>query len=255
MKLFNLDAAQGLELLEDFSIDMVITSPPYDSLRSYEGYIFNFGKIAKEIYRIMKNGGVLVWIVADETIKGSESGTSFKQALHFKSLGFNLHDTMIWEKPTFTATGALKTRYGQVFEYMFVFSKGRPKTFNPIKDRKNKSYGKSKNGTVRQKNGETKPISSKGNLIPEFGQRFNVWKLPGEYSKDKRFHPAPFPEKLVCDHILSWSNEGDKVLDPMMGCGTTGIVCKKLNREFVGIEISEKYFSIAKKRLEAQDDQ
>ena len=215
-KFYNGDCLEVMKTLEDKSIDMVLTSPPYDNLRDYKGYTFKFEGIAKEIYRVLKDGGVCVQVVGDATINGSETGTSFKQALFFKELGLNLHDTMIWSKPTFTATGALKTRYAQTFEYMFVFSKGKIKTFNPIKDRINKSFGRDKkHGTVRQANGTTKPISNQNKIIPEFGQRFNVWEMPTEVSNLNRFHPAQFPEKLAEDHILSWSNEGDIIFDPL----------------------------------------
>lgn len=232
------------------TIDMVITSPPYDNLRDYNGYTFDFENIAKELYRVVKPGGVIVWIVSDATIDGGETGTSFKQALFFKSIGFNLHDTMIWEKPTFTDTGSLKYRYGNVFEYMFIFSKGKPKTFNPIKDRINKSFGAKKHGTIRRSDGSTVPQSSLGKLIAEYGQRFNVWCINPEKSNSKRCHPAQFPEQLVHDHIISWSNNGDTVLDPFMGSGTTGIVCCHLDRKFIGIEISEEYFKLSQHRIE-----
>jgi site-specific DNA-methyltransferase (adenine-specific) len=249
------DCLERMKHLPSGKVDLVITSPPYDNLRTYNGNIgqWNFEKfksVAKELYRIVADGGVVVWIVADATIKGSETGTSFKQALYFKECGFNLHDTMIWEKPTFTATGALKTRYAQVFEYMFVFCKGKLKTFNPIKDRPNKSFGRKKHGTVRQRDGSTKKQSSIGKEISKYGQRFNVWQITPEKSNLKRFHPAQFPEQLAKDHILSWSNEGDVVLDCFMGSGTTGSACVNTGRKFLGIEIDEGYFEIAKKRIE-----
>lgn len=239
------------EHIPDNFIDLTVTSPPYDSLRDYNGYSFDFQSVANELYRVTKDGGVIVWIVQDQTIKGSESGTSFKQALYFKELGFNIHDTMIWEKQTFTATGALKTRYAQVFEYMFVFSKcGRPKTFNPIKDRPNKTFGRKKSGNVRQKDGTMKEISSKGKPIAEFGQRFNVWRINTEVSKKNRLHPAPFPEQLANDHIISWSNGGDVVFDPMCGSGTTCKMAFANNRKYIGVDISQEYVDIANRRIE-----
>lgn len=243
------DCLEVMKTLEDKSIDMVLTSPPYDNLRDYKGYTFNFEGIAQEIYRVLKDGGICVWIVGDATIKGSETGTSFKQALYFKEIGFNLHDTMIWKKQTFTDTGSLKCRYGGVFEYMFVLSKGKPKTFNPIKDRLNKLPGKKKYGTVRQRDGSVKPISSIGKQIGEYGQRFNVWEINTEVSNNNRFHPAQFSEKLAEDHILSWSNEGDIILDPMAGSGTTLKMAKKNNRNYIGIEIAPEYIEIIKERL------
>jgi len=191
----------------------------------------------------------VVWIVGDATVKGSETGTSFRQALYFMECGFNLHDTMIWKKQTFTDTGSLKTRYGSVFEYMFVLSKNKIKSFNAIKDRKNKKPFAKKHGTVRQKDGSFKPISNIGKLIGEYGQRFNVWEINTEVSNSKRCHPAQFPEQLAHDHIISWSNEGDTVLDCFLGSGTTGKMAKQLNRNFIGIEISQEYLDIAKERI------
>jgi site-specific DNA-methyltransferase (adenine-specific) len=249
-KIHNMDCLDGLKLLDDECIDLTVTSPPYDNLRTYNGFKFDFTGIAKELYRVTKKGGVVVWVVADATINGSETGTSFRQALYFKKLGFNLHDTMIWEKPTFTATGSLKVRYAPVFEYMFVLSKGKPKTFNPIKDKKNVGFGRDKNhGTVRQKDGSTKPKSNQGKSISEYGQRHNVWNMSGENSNINRFHPAQFPEQLANDHIISWSNENDIVLDIFMGSGTTAKMSLMNNRRFIGFEISKEYCDIANERI------
>lgn len=253
-KLWQGDCLELMKNIPDDSVDLTVTSPPYDNLREYNGGLdcWNFEKfklIAKELYRITSVGGVIVWIVADATINGSETGTSFRQALHFMDCGFNLHDTMIWEKPTFTATGSLKVRYAPVFEYMFVFSKGKPKTFNPIKDKQNVSSGKKIHGTIRQKDGSTKQQSCIGNEIQEFGQRHNVWKICPERSNKNRKHPSVFPEQLANDHIISWSNEGDTVLDCFMGSGTTGKMAVLNNRNFIGIELDKDYFDIAEKRI------
>ena len=245
-----MDCLKGLKQLDDESIDLTVTSPPYDDLRNYNGYSFDFENIAKELYRVTKNGGSIVWIVSDSTINGSESGTSFKQALYFKDIGFNIHDTMIWEKPTFTAVGALKTKYAQVFEYMFIFTKGKIKTFNPIKDRKNKYAGDKKHSGIRQKDGSIKEKSSIGKPVAEYGQRFNVWHMSTCQSKTERTgHPAQFPEQLINDHIISWSNKGDIVLDPFMGSGTTAKMSKLNDRNFIGFEISKEYCDIAEERL------
>ena len=259
MKKFELWQGDCLELMKnitDGSVDLTVTSPPYDNLRTYNGNIeqWNFDKfkdIAKELYRVTANGGVVVWIVADATIKGSETGTSFRQALWFMDCGFNLHDTMIWSKPSFTAVGALKTRYAQTFEYMFVFCKGKIKTFNALKDRKTTSRSKDKHGMIRQKDGSFRPMSNRGKQYGEFGIRYNVWDMPPVMSNiERKGHPAQFPEQLAKDHIISWSNEGDTVLDCFMGSGTTGKMAVLNNRHFIGIELDEGYFNIAKKRIE-----
>lgn len=242
----NVDLIKGLP---DNSIDLVVTSPPYDDLRDYKGYSFDFEGLAKELVRVLKDGGVIVWIVADATKGGSETGTSFKQALHFIDLGLNLNDTMIWDKGAFTAVGALVSRYAQVFEYMFILSKGKPKAFNPIKDRKNITAGHKKSGSILQKDGTRRPKSSQGKITGEYGIRFNVWRQNADTSPAVREHPAMMPVNLAIDHIISWSNEGDVVLDPFMGSGTTAIACIETNRKYIGYEISSEYCEMARKRI------
>ena len=248
------DCLELMQEIPDNIIDLTVTSPPYDNLRTYNGNIdqWSFEKfhgIAKQLYRVTKQGGVVVWVVADATINGSETGTSFKQALWFVECGFRLHDTMIWEKTGFTATGSLRVRYASVFEYMFVLSKGKPKVFNPIKDKLNKNEGKKLNGNVRQADGSTKPVSGAGKQYGKYGQRYNVWKMSAEMSNTNRKHPAQFPEPLANDHIISWSNPGDIVFDPFMGSGTTGKMAVVNNRRFIGYELDEGYFKIAEERI------
>ena len=241
-----------LELMKDIpddSIDLTVTSPPYDNLRTYNGNISQwsfekFQEIAKELYRVTANGGVVVWVVGDATVKGSETGTSFKQALWFKECGFNLHDTMIWVKDGGGAVGSNKC-YTQNFEYMFVFSKGIPKTINLIYDKPNLSFGVDKSGVGRRKIDGTKKIE-KRKPAKEFSRRNNWWYIPPQKGKE---HPAVFPEQLANDHIISWSNEGDTVFDPFMGSGTTGKMAVLNNRKFIGIELDNTYFEIAKERI------
>ncbi len=248
-KIYCTNNIEGMKLLDDNSIDLTVTSPPYDDLRNYKGYTFDFENLAKELYRVTKVGGVVVWVVGDATKNGSESGTSFKQALYFTEIGFNLHDTMIWNKGGFTAVGALSTRYAPVFEYMFILTKGKIKTFNPIKDRITINGGKKVSGTIRQKDGSTKPMS-KVMTINKYSQRYNIWNINPQRQRGKYTHPAVFPEQLAEDHILSWSNVGDIVLDPFMGSGTTAKMAKLNNRNFIGFEISQEYCDIANKRIE-----
>lgn len=247
-KIYNTDCLEGLRLLPNDCIDLTVTSPPYDNLRKYNGFEWDFEETAKELYRVTKDGGVVVWIVADATIDGSETGTSFRQALYFKECGFNLHDTMIWNKGSFTAVGALKTRYAPVFEYMFIFSKGKPRVFNPIKDKLNKWVGTKNHGSVTLKDGTTKSKSN-AKIIGKYGQRYNIWEIPQHRQWGDKRHPAPFPEQLVNDHIISWSNEGDVVLDPFMGSGTTAKMALLNNRNYIGFEISKDYCDIAEQRL------
>lgn len=244
------DAKDTLKTLQPLSIDFVLTSPPYDDLRDYEGFSFDFEAIASELFRVLKNGGVMVWIVGDSVVDGSESLSSFRQALHFKDIGFRIHDTMIYQKNNFSNPS--KTRYHQVFEYMFVLSKGTPKTFNPLMDRKNVYAGHTTFGenTTRKKDGNF--TKQKKRVISEFGMRYNIWKgnTSGQENMCKSIkHPATFPLWLARDHLHSWSNQNDIVLDPFCGSGTTGVACKELGRNFIGCEIESSYLDFAKERI------
>lgn len=249
------DNVAGMKTLPDECVDLTVTSPPYDNLRKYNGFSWDEDGVINELYRVTKRGGVVVWIVNDATVGGSETLTSFRQAIKFREAGFNLHDTMIWEKPTFTATGSLAVRYAPVFEYMFVFSKGKPKSFHPIKDKPNKYSGTNCHGTVRNPDGSMKPVY-KSVTISEYGQRTNVWNISGcNSAKERSGHPAQFPLKLAEDHIISWSDPGDTVLDPFLGSGTTAVAAIKTGRRYIGFEISAEYVEMAKKRIaEAEDD-
>jgi len=243
------DCLEKMVEIPDGSVDLTVTSPPYDNLRTYEGTLeWNEGiwkQVLEQLYQVTKQGGVVVWVVGDATINGSETGTSFKQALYAKEIGFNLHDTMIWNKGSFTGVGSLAIRYAPTWEYMFVFSKRKPKAFNPIKDRKNKVTGKI-GGRLRCPDGGMKQMSTHGKERAEYGQRFGIWDQP---PTDRPGHPAPFPLQLATDHILSWSNKGDTVLDPFMGSGTTGVACINTNRNFIGIEKNLSYFNLATDRI------
>ena len=246
------DCVEVMKTIPDDSVDLVVTSPPYDNLRSYNS-VFDTETIVKQLYRILKPGGVIVWIVADGTVNNSETGTSFRQALLFKEFGFNIHDTMIWEKEAFSFP--IPKRYRQCFEYMFVFSKGVPKTVNLIADRVNKWKNTKIHGTSRKADGTTiRKSNHNKSVVYEFGVRFNVWHIPSE-KNNKTNHPAPFPEQLALDHIKTWSNEGDMVLDPFMGSGTTGKMAILANRNFIGIDISQEYCEMAKKRIERYNEE
>ena len=242
-----LDVMAGLP---DGSVDMTVTSPPYDNLRTYNGTLNDWTPekwqaIIRELFRVTKQGGVVVWVVGDATIKGSETGTSFRQALYAMECGFRLHDTMIWEK---TGSGALGSQlcYGQNFEYMFVLSKGRPNAVNLICDRDN--VVKSGKVTVNSSLTADKKATTRVVERKPFGKRTNVWKIQPQQKSD---HPAPFPRSLARDHILSWSNPGDVVLDPFLGSGTTGKMAILEGRRFTGIEREPEYFDIARRRIEA----
>lgn len=267
------DNVEIMSTFPDNSIDLVLTSPPYDlvdfvdgvlktfpgkGLRNYQGYTWDFVSVAEQLYRITKPGGVIVWVVGDKTDKGTESGSSFRQALYFMSLGLRLHDTMIYQtnKPPLT-----HNRYEPEFEYMFVFSKGTPKTFNPIKVKTiwggstqwhghNLTNIRASAGQVsairhRQESTEVKCDKIKG----------NVWFFPSGFNKSTKDeiafqHPAVFPEQLAKDHIVSWSNPGDIVLDPFVGSGSVPKMCVETGRKYIGIDCSPAYVEISKKRIE-----
>lgn len=258
------DAVDIMSGFDNEIIDLTVTSPPYDNLRTYngkikdevtyeDGFSFPFVEMAKQLFRVTKKGGVVIWVVNDQVKNGGETGSSFRQALKFMEIGFTLHDTMIYHKngAPFPETG----RYSQVFEYMFVFSKGKPKTVNLLRDKPNRWAGFSNFGdpSKRLKEGELKKVEKF--TVAEFGTRYNVWYITngaGFSSKDTIAfeHPAIFPESLAEDHILSWSNEGDLVLDPMAGSGTTLKMAKINNRNFVGIDINPEYVDLCHRRVD-----
>lgn len=231
------------------SIDLTVTSPPYDNLRTYKGFNFDFESTARELWRVTSSGGVIVWNVNDATVEGSESGTSFRQVLFFMSLGFSLHDTMIYQKANPGGARGSKYAYWQAFEFMFILSKGRPKTFNPIEDRPNADGGRT--GMQGGRRGRTGNIEEGREITTkEFGRRFNIWKYSTTTSDPlAKLHPAVFPLGLAEDHIKSWSNPGDMIFDPFMGSGTTGVASVNTQRNFSGIELSPEYFAIAWSRI------
>lgn len=257
--IYNENCIDTISKMPDNFLDLVVTSPPYDNLRKYSSTSFcesDWREIISALFRVTKQGGVVVWIVNDATINGSETGTSFKQALHFMDCGFNLHDTMIWQKSGVVYPGT--ARYYASFEYMFVFSKGKPKTFNQIKDVKNKNVGQIiSHQSYRQKDDKLK--TAKNVIVKEFSARRNIWFFPtgwGKSYKDSylKIHPAIMPVDLVADHLISWSNENDLVYDPFMGSGTTAIACIRQKRSFIGSEISKEYFELSQKRIRIENN-
>lgn len=243
-----MDAVSHLLKMEDESVDMVLTSPPYDNIRNYNGFRWNFHGMVFELYRVLKTGGVVIWNVADQTVKGGESGTSFRQALHFMESGFTLHDTMIYYKNNPMPSGG--DRYHQAWEYIFCFSKGKPKTFNPIMVEAKYGGGES-NMKNRGVDGELNYTRAKRNTHTKVRNVFAYSIGGGISTRDKIAyeHPAIMPEKLAEDQILTWSNSGDLVYDPFTGSGTTAKMTLLNEREFVGSEISEEYCELARRRL------
>jgi len=256
-KIYNCDCRDGLEQLDNNSVDLTVCSPPYDNLRSYhdDEFAWNFDifkEVADELYRVTKPGGVVVWVVGDEVVNGGETGTSFRQALYFQEIGFKIHDTMIYEKNSSTFPARINSkRYSQIFEYMFVFTKGKIRDdIKLIADKRNKWAGWTNWGTKTQYDQTGNLVSNKKNIkpTPEFSLRTNIWKYNVSFN-DKTGHPAVFPEKLAEDHILSWSNEGDVVLDPFMGSGTTAKMAMLNKRKYIGFEKNADYYEVSLKRV------
>lgn len=246
-KLYCMDCLELMKDMKEGCVSLTVTSPPYDDLRNYNGYTFDFKNIARELYRVTKKGGIVVWVVNDR-INGGFSLTSFKQALFFKRIGFTIHDIMIYRKKNtpFMRSNA----YTNCFEFMFVLSKGKPKIFRPLK------IPTVRNGyeilpSNKKPDGTCKRILGRLN---EKKTKTNIWEyavgLGGTTNDRVAFkHPAVFPEKLAEDHILSWSKQRDLIFDPMVGSGTTCKMALIHNRRYIGCDISKEYIGIAKQRL------
>lgn len=249
MKIIQGDCLLELKKISDNFVDLTVTSPPYDDMRLYNGYSFDFESVAKELFRVTKEGGVVVWVVGDATKEGNETGTSFRQALYFKEIGFNLHDTMIYEKAGTGACGS-KYAYWQTWEYMFVLTHGKLKTFNPITIPGSKTVS----GGSRFRHKHNGTDLSETRVTGREQRKSNIWRYAvGAASGDDAVkHPAKFPEALANDHILSWSNPGDLVLDPFVGSGTTGKMAILNGRDFIGIDISPEYCELARKRIDGE---
>ena len=238
--------------MPDDTYDLTITSPPYDDMRTYKGFTLNIPALARQLYRTTKPGGIVVWVVADQTKDHNMSGTSFRHALKFQDLGFNLYHHMIYQKNR-NQVGTSIGAYFNDFENMFVFSKGKPKTYNVIRDVKNTQSGRLHKHHNRNTDGTQR--YDRVFEVDELGKRGRIWKyITGLYhsSSDKVAfeHPAIFPEKLAADHIKTWTNKGDLVLDPFVGSGTTMKMALQLGREADGIDISPEYCDIAKRRIQ-----
>ena len=261
-QIYNQNCIEGMNAMNAESVDLCITSPPYDDLRTYNDsskWDFNvFQDVAQALTRVLKPGGVIMWNVGDSTINGSETGSSFRQALYFmESCGLKLHDTMIYEKTgSAYCSGPKSVRYTQIFEYCFILSKGKPKTINLIQDKPNKWAGITSwgNAKTRKKDGDMHDPGRKSNPIRKFGVRTNIWRIKnsggfGQSSKESYKHPATMPEELAQDHIITWSNPGDLVIDPFMGSGTTAAMAIQTERNYIGFEIDDEYYKLCQSRL------
>jgi len=258
-KIYNEDCLEGMKRLPDGCVDCIITSPPYDNLRTYAGVAkdWNFEKfklIAQQIARVLKEGGVCVWVVGDATINGSETGTSFKQALYFKeSCNLNIYDTMLYVKAN--PIPQTQPRYEQKFEYMFVFSKGKPNVFNGIREKCKRAGEPQQWGRKINTDEKTSKHlrSNDARITRDTKLHGNIFTY-GVGGNPTR-HPAVFPERLAIDQIITWSNEKDTILDPFMGSGTTAIACIKEKRHFIRFELNKEYFNKAQKRIKNEQRQ
>jgi len=233
-------------------VDAIITSPPYDDTKNYNNSLnWNFDifkNVANKLYKSINDGGIIIWVVGDKTKNGSESGTSFRQALYFMDLGLKLHDTMLYRKLNYTPL--THRRYEQEFEYMFCFSKGKPKTFNPIKIPCKWAGTETWGEASYYKTDDDELTKTNKKVINDKKIKGNIFEYrTGSTKTGNVKHPAMFPLELAEDMVKSWTNKGDVILDAFMGSGTTGVACKNLCRDFIGIEIDNKYFDIAKKRI------
>lgn len=249
-KIYNENCLDTMKRMPDNFIDLTVTSPPYDNLREYKGYSFDFETIAKELYRVTKVGGVVVWVVGDATVNGSETGTSFRQALFFKECGFNLHDTMIYQKANPMPLN--HNRLDQCFEFIFCLSKGKPAKFNPIFNRCI-SVGNIKNRSQETKSAIDKNSASRkrneNTIVKDKRYKTNILKYSVGIESESGMHPAIFPEELAKEQIYLWSNEGDLVYDPFTGSGTTLKMAHLQKRKWIGSEISSEYTELANKRI------
>lgn len=248
------DNCEVMRKMPSESIDLVVTSPPYDDLRTYGGHSWDFYGVAWNLKRLLKPGGVIVWNVNDRTKDNNKSCTGWNQVLHFRSIGLNLYSTMIWDKP-WCQYGDTQSRYAETWEYCFIVSKGKPKSITILKDRRNVTAGSVSKTRVDRRVNEATGVAARStpHVVNEFGPRKAIWEISQgseTVTVDGKSHPAPFPEALARDHILSWSNEGDIVLDPFSGSGTTAKMAKHNGRRFIGIEVNPEYVEISRKRLE-----
>ncbi len=233
--------------LPDNSVDLVVTSPPYDNLRAYNGYSWDFETLASELFRVVIPGGIVVWVVNDSSVDGSETLTSSKQKIYFhEQCGFRIHDTMIYVKSNYMPL--TKNRYEQAFEYMFVFSKGRPRTYNPLLIDCLNAGKIIKRSPRKADDGFSRRNASRPRATKDKKRKGNVWTYKVGGGKAIK-HVAQFPKALARDHILSWSNPGDVVFDPFAGSGTTLAVAQECGRCYLGFEISREYVLLIKKRL------
>ena len=240
------DCLEVLPLLAP--VEMALTSPPYGDMREYGGHSpVDWRCVMSHLARLIVPGGVVMWNSADQTVDGSETGDSFRLALHALGVGLRLHDTMIYCRDGVTFPDA--NRYHPAFEYMFVFSNGAPANFNGIKDRRNKWAGTPMHGTQRERDGSKTRLSRDGQPVPEMGLRYNWWILNPASTEEAVDHPARMPKAMATAHIETWTLPGQTVLDPFMGSGTTLRAAKDLGRRAIGIEIEERYCEIAVKRL------
>ena len=247
------DSAEVLKNFPDNSIDMVVTSPPYDGLRDYNGFSLDLHKIGKEIYRVLKDGGIAVMVIQDATKDFAKSLTSFRTIVDWcDNVGFRLFETVIYHKNG-TEGAWWKQRFRVDHEYMPIFMKGKkPQYFNkePLKI-PSKHGGKVMSGSGNRRTDGTLSETVR-RPINTMKCRGTVWDylMAGDKNPLKRKHPAVFPDKIPYDCIQCFCPEGGLVLDPFIGCGSTAVMAKVLGRNYIGIDISREYCDLAEERIE-----
>ena len=244
-----------LKTLPDECIDFVITSPPYDALRDYNGYKLDLHGLGVELLRVLKDGGICVMVIQDSTRDFAKSLTSFRTIVDWcDNIGFRLFECNIYNRQG-TEGAWWKKRFRVDHEYMPIFLKGkRPQYF----DKENikipsKHGGKIMTGAnIRTKNGQTGSRKVKINPTKCPGTVMTFGNTCGGESKLKSKHPAVFPNMLAYDMIECFCPEDGTVLDPFNGSGTTTLAAKCLGRNYIGIDVSEEYNKIARERLETE---
>lgn len=257
-----MDCIEGMKLLPDNSIDLVVTSPPYDEIRDYKGFKLDLHNVGIEISRILKDGGICVMVIQDQTKDGRKSGTSFRTIVDWDTnTDLDIWECCIYQRRA-TPGAWWSKRFRVDHEYIPIFIKGkRPQYFNKehMKEPTKPEYGLIKKGLGnRNTDGTTIYDTSKVYELPKEKDQGTVIHYKNssretpkssEIGKIKLLHPATFPDKLASDFIQCFTTEGMIILDPFMGSGTVARMSKELNRNYIGFELSDEYIKIAEKLL------
>ena len=246
------DCLNIMKKIEENTFDLIVFSPPYDSLRKYNDYTFDLKKTGEQIFRVLKDGCLCAMVIQDQTKNFGKSLTSFRTAVDWVDrIGFKLFETVIYRKHGIEGAWWNK-RFRVDHEYIHLFLKGeKPRYFNkdPLRI-PSKHGGKTMVGSGNRKTDGTTTKTTTIH-VNKMKCRGTVWDYlnAGDKNKLKQQHPAVFPDKIPYDIISCFSPVKGLVLDPFVGSGSTCVMAKKLDRFYTGIDISSKYIEIAKKRL------